>query len=81
MRYESIEDLPFVCRYNLPEAALAVYRSAYNRAWEEAGDVRDRDRAAQQAAWRVVRDRFVRDPATRQWVDARSTWGRLPAGR
>ena len=26
MRYRSIDDLPMVCRYNLPEAALHVYR-------------------------------------------------------
>ena len=64
MRYERIEDLPFVCRYNLPEPALHVYREEWNRAWEES-----RDRlAAMRRAWTAVRSRFEKDPLTGGWV-------------
>jgi len=64
--YQSIEDLPFVCRINLPEPALRVYRDAYNRAWKSAMD----HRAAQDAAWAEVRQQFARDQASGRWVPA-----------
>jgi cation transport regulator ChaB len=55
--YESIHDLPFVCRLNLPETAQQVYREAFNRAWRSANNYP----AAQQEAWGEVRRRFERD--------------------
>jgi cation transport regulator len=55
--YASIHDLPFVCRLNLPEPALQVYRDAFNRAWKAAND----HRIAQMEAWSEVRRRFERD--------------------
>jgi cation transport regulator ChaB len=67
MRYETIEDLPLVCHYNLPEPALRLYQTAYNEAWEVSHGS-DRDRVALHSAWRAVRDEFVRDPLTRRWV-------------
>jgi cation transport regulator ChaB len=65
--YESINDLPFVCQFNLPEAALKVYREAFNRAWKRAGDVQSRFHLAQTEAWLTVRTRFERDPYGR-WM-------------
>jgi cation transport regulator ChaB len=62
--YESIEDLPMVCRLNLPEDALQVYRDEFNRAWRQTS----RYRAAQDHAWREVRKRFERDQKTGHWV-------------
>jgi cation transport regulator len=59
--YESINDLPFVCRLNLPEPALQVYREAFNQAWKGAHDEGSRYRFAQQEAWGEVRRRFERD--------------------
>jgi cation transport regulator ChaB len=67
MRYRSIEDLPFVCRYNLPEAALRVYRDAYNRAWEESS-LAERDRVALHRAWEAVRECFEKEELTGRWM-------------
>ena len=66
--YDSINDLPFVCQLNLPEAAQKVYREAFNRAWNKAGDDRTRYSAAQNHAWTEVRKRFERDKDTGRWV-------------
>ena len=66
--YETIEDLPFVCRLNLPEAALKVYREAFNRAWSQSAEGRSRYRNAQDHAWTEVRKRFEREQATGKWV-------------
>lgn len=66
--YDSINDLPFVCQLNLPEAAQKVYREAFNRAWNTAGDDSARYRAAQSHAWTEVRKKFERDKDTGRWV-------------
>ncbi len=68
MRYSSIEELPFVCQLNLPEAAQHVYKDAYNRAWTDAAGRNGRDRIALLHAWNVVRERFERDALTGRWV-------------
>lgn len=65
--YETIDDLPFVCRLNLPEAALRVYRDSFNRAWRKAGEAA-RFQLAQSEAWSAVRRRFERDRVTGRWV-------------
>jgi len=64
MRYESIEELPFHCRINLPEAAQHVYREAWNRAWDNSADLR----LARDRAWREVREQFERDGITGRWM-------------
>lgn len=64
MRYATIEDLPFVCQINLPEAAQHVYKDAFNRAWAERRDERD----ARASAFAEVRRRFERDAMTGRWV-------------
>ncbi|MBV8516146.1 MAG: ChaB family protein [Acidobacteria bacterium] len=66
--YESIEDLPYVCRINLPEAALRVYREAFNRAWQHAAETKTRFRTAQTQAWSEVRSLFERDRETGRWM-------------
>lgn len=63
--YESIHDLPFVCRLNLPEPAQQVYCDAFNRAWGRVDDEKVRYRLAQQEAWGEVRRRFERDESGR----------------
>lgn len=66
--YDSIHDLPFVCQLNLPEAALKVYREAFNRAWNAAQDDGKRYSTAQNHAWTEVRKKFERDKDTGRWV-------------
>jgi cation transport regulator ChaB len=71
--YDSIQDLPFVCQLNLPEAALKVYRTAFNRAWKRAGDSPSRYREAQDHAWTEVRMKFERDQETGRWMAKAAT--------
>lgn len=71
--YESIDDLPIVCQINLPEAALKVYRAAYNDAWQEGADEPKRHTYAQSRAWSAVRDRFERDRETGKWMPKAAT--------
>jgi cation transport regulator ChaB len=66
--YDSIQDLPFVCRLNLPEAAQRIYRDAFNRAWRQTEDAKTRYRFAQQQAWIEVRKRFEREKETGRWI-------------
>jgi cation transport regulator ChaB len=64
MRYETIEDLPVHCRLHLPEAALHVYKEAFNRAW----DASKKYLQARDCAWAEVRRHFQRDSLTGRWV-------------
>ncbi len=66
--YDSITDLPIVCQLNLPEAALKVYREAFNRAWKRGSEDATRFRTAQEQAWTAVRSKFEREKATGRWV-------------
>ncbi|HEX8170793.1 MAG TPA: ChaB family protein [Thermoanaerobaculia bacterium] len=66
--YETLDDLPYVCRINLPEAAQRVYRDAFNRAWKQAPQEKMRFQLAQTQAWMEVRDRFERDRETGRWI-------------
>jgi cation transport regulator ChaB len=63
--YDTIQDLPFVCRVNLPEPAQQLYRDAFNRAWAGTADEKARYRAAMVAALDEVRAHFARDEAGR----------------
>ena len=67
MRSATIEDLPFHCQLNLPEAAQHVYKDAFNRVWAETAD----ERAARLGAFAAVHQRFEKDPMTGRWVRKR----------
>lgn len=69
MRYESDEDLPDIVRNQLPPAAQALFRSAYNQSWDAGEAPADpdavplgRDERAHEAGWAAVRAAFERDP-------------------
>lgn len=66
--YRTIDDLPIVCKLNLPEAAQRVYREAFNQAWRNAPQEQGRHRYAQNHAWIAVRERFERDRETGRWI-------------
>lgn len=78
--YRSINDLPFVCRLNLPEPAQKVYRDAFNQAWQRTDEPRERYRAAQHHAWTEVRNRFMRDHETGRWIPRNGSWSRTSNG-
>jgi cation transport regulator len=71
--YESITDLPLVCQINLPEAALKVYRAAYNKAWAQYGEDPERHALAQGQAWSAVREKFEREKETGRWIPRTAT--------
>jgi cation transport regulator ChaB len=64
MRYETIEDLPFVCRINLPEAAQRVYLEAWNASLDLHGDCD----LARRRAWAEVRKRFAKESGGARWI-------------
>ena len=69
--YATNEDLPFVYRLNLPDAAQRVYRDAFNEAWEQTVDAKTRYHEAQRQAWDEVRKQFARDGKSGRWVPTR----------
>jgi len=64
MRYRSIEELPFVCQYNLPEAAQQVYLDAFNHEWVASAN----ELQARANAFAAVRENFVKDEETGSWI-------------
>jgi cation transport regulator ChaB len=64
MRYRSIEELPFVCQYNLPEAAQQVYLDAFNDAWIASAN----ELSAREQAFAAVRANFAKDEETGSWI-------------
>jgi cation transport regulator ChaB len=58
-RTELVE-IPFVYRYNLPEAAQKIFQSVYNAELQQHGSRRN-DRLARQRAIAAVKERFARD--------------------
>jgi cation transport regulator ChaB len=68
MRYRSIEELPFVCQYNLPEAAQQVYLDAFNHEWVVSAN----ELEARAQAFAAVREQFVKDEETGSWMSKAS---------
>ena len=54
-------EIPFVYRYNLPEAAQRIFRSVYNETLRCDGAQNRDDAIARQRAIAAVKERFVRD--------------------
>jgi cation transport regulator ChaB len=78
MPYESINELPKSVR-NLPSRAKALYMKAFNSTWEEYGDLEDevaRDRASHESAWSTVKEQYVKDEDTGEWVKIDKQTGR-----
>jgi len=64
MPYDSIADLPESVRDALPKEAQKTYREAYNSAWEEYSDPKDRkggasrEETAHKVAWSAVKKSY-----------------------
>jgi len=67
MAYNKNIDLPESVKDNLPEHAQDIYREAYNAAWEEYEDKKDRrqdrsqEETAHAVAWSAVKDVYEKD--------------------
>ena len=53
--YATVEDLPLALRHHLPPHAQAIYRGAFNRAWQRYGAYPDREGIAHRIAWAAVK--------------------------
>ena len=71
MLYQSELELPRDVREALPETAQDLYRRTYNDVWVKMGgpDTRDRDQAAHAAAWRSVKQSYIKN-ADGEWVSS-----------
>ena len=73
MPYSSISKLPSIIRKHLPRHAQAIYKEAYNHAWEEYRNPQRRydnfsiEELSHRVAWSAVKNRYIRDESG-HWV-------------
>ena len=73
MPYNSLDDLPWLVRDELPKHAQEIYRMAFNSAWGEYADPKkrrggeSREQAAHKVAWSAVEVEYEKDRVTGQW--------------
>ena len=64
MPYKSISDLPESVRDNVPKHAQEIYKEAYNSAWDQYKDAKDRrgdasrEETAHRVAWAAVKKEY-----------------------
>lgn len=58
MPYGSNSDLPPAVRHHLPEAALTLYREAFNGAWRQYAASERREEICHRVAWAAVKKRY-----------------------
>ncbi|PLY11534.1 MAG: cation transport regulator ChaB [Arcobacter sp.] len=67
MPYKSINELPKQAKNNLPKHAQEIYKEAYNSAWEEYKDPKDRkddssrEEVAHKVAWAAVKNVYEKN--------------------
>jgi cation transport regulator len=73
MPYNTTKDLPENVRDNLPKHAQEIYLAAYNSAWEEYKDAKDRrddasrEETAHKVAWAAVKQTHQKDENSGRW--------------
>lgn len=67
MTYEKLSNLPDSVRNNLPKHGQEIYKEAYNNAWEEYADPKDRkgnasqEETAHKVAWSAVKKKYRKE--------------------
>jgi cation transport regulator len=67
MPYDNIDDLPEIVRNNLPKHAQEIFKEAFNHAWDEYKQPKDRkDDASREetsfkVAWTAVKQTYHKD--------------------
>lgn len=67
MPYKDINDLPDSVTASLPKHAQEIYLAAYNNAWDEYKDAKDRrgnvsrEETAHKVAWNAVKQKYEKD--------------------
>ena len=77
MPYENTSELPRSVR-NLPARAKTIYMKAFNSFWEE-NELEEqavREKASHEAAWSAVKEQYVKDDETGDWVKIRDAAGK-----
>ena len=75
MPYEKVDDLPENVRNNLPKHAQEIYLKAYNTAWDEYKDPKDRrgdasrEEVSHRVAWAAVKQKYDKDERTGKWKE------------
>lgn len=73
MPYQSHGDLPEGVQHVLPEHAQRIYLEAFNHAWQEYKDKKDRradasrEETAHKVAWAAVKRDYEKDEGTGKW--------------
>lgn len=73
MPYKSVKDLPERVRENLPEHAQEIYREAFNNAWDQYANPKDRrgdasrEETAHKVAWAAVKKVYEKDEKSGTW--------------
>jgi cation transport regulator len=74
MPYENIDELPESVRHNLPKLAQEIYRAAYNSAWVQYENPKDRrgdasrEEIAHKVAWSAVKDQYEKNEDSNKWM-------------
>ncbi len=67
MPYDKLSDLPESIKNNLPKHAQEIYKGAFNNAWDEYKDPKDRkgsasrEEAAHRVAWSAVKSQYEKN--------------------
>ncbi len=73
MPYRSISDLPANVRERLPEHAQEIYLKAFNNAWDEYANPKNRkedasrEETAHRVAWSAVKKVYEKDERNGRW--------------
>ena len=73
MPYDKKSELPDSVKENLPEHAQEIYRKAFNSAWEDYKEPKERrgkesrEEAAHKVAWAAVKKEYRKDEKTGKW--------------
>jgi len=74
MPYDKLSDLPDSVRDNLPRHAQEIYLEAFNSAWEQYDEPRERrggatrEETAHKVAWAAVKNQYRKNEKTGKWT-------------
>jgi cation transport regulator len=75
MPYRTIHELPESVRTNLPVHAQEIYMKAFNHAWDQYADPKERrgkasqEEVAHKVAWSAVKQRYEKNEKTGEWKE------------
>jgi cation transport regulator len=73
MPYDDVNDLPESVKKNLPPKAKKIYLEAFNSAWEEYKDPKERrgdesrEEVSHKVAWSAVKQKYEKDEKSGKW--------------